>query len=191
MHRLRDLWLLINEFPILFDLLSKRKLAFVVGVKATIKLPSSSKPSEFSQYGCCTGNAVDEFSLSNPASPYMLMSLPWCIEKVKSSSVSIVYLISKVMFGIHPFFKESVNYVVSSWVFVNKKTTHAYSSPPYAKKGQILKEVWPHVFIIKGISTHVEKPKFHRNPWREEAKKNIRTLFNYLGFPFQTKFYFL
>ena len=76
MHRLRDLWLLINELPILFDLLSKGKLAFVVGVKATIKLPSSSKPSEFSQYGCCTGNAVDEFSLSNPASPYMLMSLP-------------------------------------------------------------------------------------------------------------------
>ena len=146
-------------------------------------------PANLANMAAATGNAVDEFSLSNPAS--MLMSLPWCIEKVKSSSVSIVYLISKVMFGIHPFFKESVNYVVSSWVFVNKKTTHAYSSPPYAKKGQILKEVWPHVFIIKGISTHVEKPKFQRNPWREEAKKNIRTLFNYLGFPFQTKFYFL
>ena len=63
----------INDLPMgyeLFDLLSKGKFAFVaVGVKATIKLPSS-KPSEFSQYCSMkpTGNAVDEFSLSNPAS---------------------------------------------------------------------------------------------------------------------------
>ena len=80
-----------------------------------------------------------------------------------------------------------MNYVVSSWVFVNKKTTHAYSSPPYAKKGQILKEVWPHVFIIKGISTHVEKPKFHWNPWREDGI--LSSIILHLDFLFSSNFF--
>ena len=55
----------------MFDLSIQVKVCrFVVGVKATIKLcGSASKPILLP-----TGNAVDEFYLSNPAC--MLMSLP-------------------------------------------------------------------------------------------------------------------